>query len=60
MKRVLESENNMVHYGAPPAMDQVALCGMTDRIGLSDLQETNKRCTCWGCRQIVKYVRGRE
>jgi hypothetical protein len=57
LTRITEPDEGLVHYQAPPGMDQVTLCGLTDFIHAKRRgAATWKSVTCQPCRCIVNYI----
>lgn len=57
-EKVLEPDENKVHYTAPIGLDQVTLCGKSDWIGDAPGEPTTAPVDCWHCQQIVTFVKG--
>ena len=56
LDKVTEPDENLVHFCAPPGMDQVTLCGLTDWIGTTKGDRTEEDVTCNSCRTIVGHI----
>ncbi|WP_122530944.1 hypothetical protein [Pseudomonas viridiflava] len=55
--KVYEPDEGKTHYGPPPGLDQVTLCGIPDWLGgRTPGQPTAKMVNCFGCKQIVDFV----
>jgi hypothetical protein len=54
-ERLLEPATGLVHYEAPPGMDCVTLCQMSDWLGVEQPVWTDKDTTCQPCRWIMGY-----
>lgn len=54
---IYEPDEAITHYGPPPGLDQVTLCGVPDWLGGRTPGEVTQRpVDCFGCQQIVKFV----
>jgi hypothetical protein len=57
-EKILEPDEDITHYGAPPGLGQATLCGVPDWIGgRTPGVVTNKPVNCHSCLQIVKHVK---
>lgn len=52
-----ETDTGIVHIDAPPGLDQVTLCGLTDWLGSKGGigHPSKKKVTCWHCRQMATF-----
>ena len=56
-ERVYEPDEDLVHIADSGFLDQVTLCGLTDWLGRTPGEPTDKPITCKHCLEIVRVVR---
>lgn len=57
-QRIYEPDEGKTHYGPPPGLDQVTLCGVPDWLGgRTHGEDTRRQVNCFSCQQIVKFVK---